>query len=65
MYRHWQMWLAVLSPLLCAYVGATLAGLIGSEIGFGVGMLVLYLTVVNLLPSSIRTVLTEQNSRRP
>ena len=63
MYRHWQMWLAIPGVLLCGFVGVTLAGRIGGFIGFGIGMVILYLTIVNLLPPRIREVLAEESSQ--
>jgi hypothetical protein len=63
MYRHWQMWLAISSAPLCGSIGVTLAGRIGGFIGLGIGMVILYLTVVNLLPPRIRDVLSEEDSQ--
>ena len=63
MYRHWQMWLAIPTAFMCAPIGGTLAGLIGSFIGLAIGLLILYLMVVNLLPPRIREVLSEKGSQ--
>jgi hypothetical protein len=63
LYRHWQMWLAIPGVPLCAYIGAALGGRTGGAIGLGVGMLIFYLVVVNLLPPLIRAVLSDSGSR--
>lgn len=60
MYRHWQMWLAIPNAPLCASIGVALAGRIGGYIGLAIGMVILYLTIVNLLPPRIREVLTKE-----
>jgi hypothetical protein len=62
-YRHWQMWLAIPGAPLSASVGVALAGRIGGLIGLGNGMVILYLTIVHLLPPRIRDVLSEKGSQ--
>src|SRR5262249_3810571 len=63
MYRHWQMWLAIPGAPLSASVGVALAGRIDDLIGLGIGRVILYLTIVNLLPPRIREVLAEKDSQ--
>ena len=65
MYRHWKIWLAIPSAPLCGSIGVALAGRIGGFIGLGIGMIILYLTIVNLLPPCIRDVLSEEGSQPP
>jgi hypothetical protein len=63
LYRHWQMWLAMASCPLCAYIGIMLGGVVGAAIGIALGLAILSQVVARLLPLHVRTLLSERKTQ--